>query len=93
MILHHIQASPNQSNALKTCLRYAHQQDCILLAGDCVSALLQRQWSMALSPFKLVLLRDDVIARGLSEHLKNYEQISYEEFVGMTLIHKKVISW
>lgn len=93
MILHHIQTSPNRDNALKTCLRYASQKDAVLLTGDCVSSLLQRQWSMALSPFKLYLLKDDVIARGLTAHLKDYQQIDYDEFVAMTLRFEKVITW
>ncbi|MGL6124340.1 MAG: sulfurtransferase complex subunit TusB [Shewanella sp.] len=93
MILHHIQTSPNRDSALKLCLRYACKEDAILLSSDGVNALLLRQWAMALSPFKLMVLKDDVIARGLSERLKNVTLIDYNEFVAQSLLHNKVITW
>lgn len=93
MILHHIQTSPNQDNALKLCLRYACKEDAILLSSDGVNALLLRQRAMALSPFKLMVLKDDVVARGLSERLKNVMLIDYNEFVAQSLLHDKVITW
>ncbi|NMH63969.1 sulfurtransferase complex subunit TusB [Shewanella salipaludis] len=93
MILHHIQTSPNNDSALKLCLRYARKEDTILLAGNGVTALLQRQWAMALSPFKLMLLQQDVQARGLGELLKDFTQIDYADFVDLSLSHTKVISW
>lgn len=93
MILHHIQTSPSRDNALKLCLRYACKEDAILLSGDGVNALLLRQWAMALSPFKVMVLKDDVVARGLGERLKNINQIDYNEFVAQSLLHDKVITW
>ncbi|MGL5391036.1 MAG: sulfurtransferase complex subunit TusB, partial [Shewanella sp.] len=91
MILHHIQISPGRDNALKLCLRYACKEDAIVLSGDGVNALLLRQWAMALAPFKLMVLKDDVIARGLSERLAHICQIDYPEFVAQTLAYDKVI--
>lgn len=93
MILHHIQTSPRRDSALKLCLRYACKEDAILLSSDGVNALLLRQWAMALSPFKLMVLKDDVVARGLSERLKNVTLIDYNEFVAQSLLHDKVITW
>ncbi|SIR36095.1 tRNA 2-thiouridine synthesizing protein B [Shewanella morhuae] len=93
MILHHIQTSPNRDNALKLCLRYACKEDAILLSSDGVNALLLRQWTMALSPFKLMVLKDDVIARGLLERFKNVSLIDYNEFVVQALRYNKVITW
>lgn len=93
MILHHIQTSPNRDNALKLCLRYACKEDAILLSSDGINALLLRQWAMALSPFNVMILQDDVIARGLTERLKNITQIDYNEFVVQSLLHDKVIMW
>lgn len=93
MILHHIQTSPSRDNALKLCLRYASKEDGILLSSDGVNALLVRQWAMALSPFKIMVLKDDVIARGLTERLKNINQIDYNDFVAQSLLHDKVITW
>jgi len=93
MILHHIQTSPSRDSALKLCLRCACKEDAILLSSDGVNALLLRQWAMALSPFKLMVLKDDVVARGLSERLKNVKLIDYNEFVAQSLLHDKVITW
>ncbi|SUI71605.1 sulfurtransferase complex subunit TusB [Shewanella morhuae] len=93
MILHHIQTSPSRDNALKLCLRYACKEDAILLSSDGVNALLLRQWTMALSPFKLMVLKDDVIARGLLERFKNVSLIDYNEFVVQALRYNKVITW
>jgi tRNA 2-thiouridine synthesizing protein B len=93
MILHHIQSSPNADNALKTCLRYACAQDSILLAGDAVTAPMQASWQSALASFNLLLLRDDVTARGLGHYLQAYKQVDYAEFVALSLSHDKVITW
>ncbi|MFV0508397.1 MAG: sulfurtransferase complex subunit TusB [Shewanella algae] len=93
MILHHIQTSAARDTALSCALRYAGKTDVFLLAGDAVSALLKRQWAMALSPFKVVLVADDVKARGLEDFLGNYEQLDYPALVALTLAHTKVISW
>ncbi|MCL1060203.1 sulfurtransferase complex subunit TusB [Shewanella gelidimarina] len=93
MILHHIQSSPMQSSALKTCLRYIDPSDTILLSGNAVNCLLTQEWQQRLSPYKLMLLADDVIARGLQARLSAYKHIDYSDFVEQTLTHKKVISW
>ncbi|MFT5790430.1 MAG: tRNA 2-thiouridine synthesizing protein B [Shewanella sp.] len=93
MILHHIQSSPTQSSALKTCLRYIAPSDSLLLSGNAVNCLLTQEWQTQLQPYTLMLLSDDVIARGLQARLSAYKQISYSDFVEQTLTHKKVISW
>lgn len=93
MILHHIQTSPGNDNALQTALRYAGKADSFMLSGNAVNAVLKRQWSMALSPFKVYLLKDDVDARGLQLHTNGYKLVDYDEFVGLTLSHNKMITW
>ncbi|QDF67073.1 sulfurtransferase complex subunit TusB [Shewanella sp. SNU WT4] len=93
MILHHIQTSPATDNALKSCLRYLKKGDAVLLSASAVNALLLRQYVMALSPFKIYVLEDDVIARGLSHRLDKYEHINYQTMVDLVLQHQKVITW
>jgi len=93
MILHHIQTSPGQDNALQTCLRYIQAGDTIILSGNGVNALLQTQWQSALSHIKVLLLQDDVQARGLTDMLQRYTFIDYGNFVELSLTHQKVISW
>ncbi|MGI2258187.1 sulfurtransferase complex subunit TusB [Shewanella sp. GXUN23E] len=93
MILHHIQTSPGNDNALATSLKYAAKDDSFVLSGNGVTAVLKRQWSMALSPFKVYLLADDVSARGLAPHTAGYPLIDYQDFVALTLSHDKIITW
>lgn len=93
MILHHIQHSASEDNALKTCLRFAASKDSILLSGNGLYALLQPAWQNQLAQRTVYLLKDDVTARGLSTRLSNYNMIDYNEFISQTLKHEKVITW
>lgn len=93
MILHHIQTSPAQDNALTTCLKYVDKQDTVLLSGNAVNALLLHSWQKALTKIRILVLADDVTARGITEQLSKFTSISYEQFVQETLRHNKVISW
>ncbi|MCF1428950.1 MAG: sulfurtransferase complex subunit TusB [Shewanella sp.] len=93
MILHHIQTSPGNDNALATSLKYAVKNDSFVLTGNGVVTVLKRQWLMALSPFKVYLLADDINARGLQPHTVGYPLIAYQDFVALTLSHDKVITW
>ncbi|MCL1144443.1 sulfurtransferase complex subunit TusB [Shewanella marinintestina] len=93
MILHLIQSSPEQSSALKTCLRYATQSDSILLTGNSVNCLLKQAWATQLKEYNVAALQEDVIARGLTSLLKDTKQINYDEFVSLSLKFNKVISW
>ncbi|QYK03072.1 sulfurtransferase complex subunit TusB [Shewanella psychrotolerans] len=93
MILHTIQDSPTQDAALSCCLRYSSLDDTLLLIGDGVNALLHPYWKKQLINRKLLLLEMDVSARGLTQLLNQYQQISSAEFVKQTMLHSKVISW
>ncbi|CAM3968873.1 sulfurtransferase complex subunit TusB [Shewanella aquimarina] len=93
MILHVVQYSAVQDNALATCLRYIQPQDTLLLIGDGINALLLRKWQEALHHTKVCLLEQDVEARGLQARLGHYQQLSQAEFVQYSLTHAKVITW
>ncbi|GIU26558.1 sulfurtransferase complex subunit TusB [Shewanella schlegeliana] len=93
MILHHIQDSVEQSSGLTTCLRYIALGDSILLSGNAINCLLKREWRAKLANLRVVALKEDVNARGLQDYLKDVKQISYNEFVELSLEHEKVISW
>lgn len=90
MILHIIQA---EDTALTTCLRYMAEQDTLLLCGDAVNLLLQVKWQQALAQRNVLLLQDDVEARGLGDLLANYCCITQQGFVQQTLLNSKVITW
>ncbi|NRD74142.1 sulfurtransferase complex subunit TusB [Shewanella sp. VB17] len=93
MILHHVQTSPAQDNALATCIRYIDKQDTLLLSGNAVNALLLQSWQKALASIPVLVLAEDVKARGITTQLSPFTSISYEQFVQETLSHNKVISW
>ncbi|QYJ80738.1 sulfurtransferase complex subunit TusB [Shewanella aegiceratis] len=93
MILHIVQYSATQDNALATCLRYIQPQDTLLLLGDGVNALLLQKWQHALADTQICLLEQDLVARGLQSRLGQYKQLSQAEFVHYTLTHAKVITW
>ncbi|WP_394148094.1 sulfurtransferase complex subunit TusB [Shewanella atlantica] len=93
MILHHIQTSIKQDNALACCIKYMDKQDSILLSGNGVNSLLLSVWRERLKGVRVMTLIDDVEARGLSQQLKDYTAIDYDTFVQETLKHDKVIGW
>jgi len=89
-------------NALSTCLRYIHPSDSILLSSDAVNCLLQCQWQQRLAGVNLLVLQDDVVARGLTDRLRcindnmaagSFQIIDYSQFVEQSLRHNKVITW
>jgi tRNA 2-thiouridine synthesizing protein B len=88
-------------DALRTCLRYIHPSDSILLSSDAVNCLLQTQWQQRLANISLFVLQDDVVARGLAERLMmlanntvgSFQIIDYSQFVEQSLLHDKVITW
>ncbi|MDB2387356.1 sulfurtransferase complex subunit TusB [Shewanella sp.] len=82
-----------ESAALSTCLRYIAPTDSVLLSGNAVNCLLTTQWQQALAAHNVMLLRDDVVARGLTTRLSQAKLIDMSEFVALTLTHSKVISW
>lgn len=98
MILHHIQTSSTNDNALSLCLRYITPNDSIMLAADAVNALLKPQLLTAMQAYNVYVLSDDIQARGLSAKIAklqypNIHPIDYTEFVNQTLRHSKVITW
>lgn len=93
MNLHHIQTSAKQDNALACSLKYMDKQDSILLSGNGVNSLLLTQWRERLAGINIMILIDDVEARGLSLRLQDYSLIDYDTFVQESLKHDKVITW
>jgi len=93
MNLHHIQTSIKQDNALACCIKYMDKQDSILLSGNGVNSLLLPLWREKLAGLRVMVLIDDVEARGLSLRLQDYPLIDYDTFVQESLKHDKVITW
>lgn len=92
-ILHQIQHSPFENQALKCCLRYATKDDTILLVGNAVNTLMHKPSKALLEGFQVLVLEEDVKARGLTQQANGFELIDYQAFVTLTFQHNKVISW
>ena len=98
MILHLINQSPLQSQALQLCLRFANAEDIVVLTEDGViaaardsSAASQLQHSTL---NRVVALQDDLVSRGLGEKLaQGIDGIDYPEFVALCCSCDKVQSW
>ena len=98
MILHLINQSPLQSQALQLCLRFADVQDIVLLSEDGVIAATSGSPAAAQllsAPLRrAVALQGDVVSRGLTNKLAaGIDAIDYDEFVALCCECDKVHSW
>ncbi len=93
MNLHLIQTSLVRDNALALCLELKSEQDTIILAGEAITGLLKSHYQHQLRGHSIKVLFEDASALNIASKLNAYEQISYQEFVELTLTHQKVITW
>ncbi len=96
MILHTVKSSPYQTSALENCLSLVSEGDGLLLIQDGViaSAAKSNCWQQLdrlNHQGRLYVLTDDLHARGLNALLA--KQISYGEFVELTLSYDSSLSW
>lgn len=98
-MLHTVNKSPNSSNCLESCIRYAEQGSAILLIEDGVYACLSGAVASASladirDKFELFALEADLDARGISERvIEGVQKIDYAGFVELAARHDKVQSW
>lgn len=94
MILHKFSTSPFDSSRLQTHLKYVAEQDGILLCEDAVY-LVQHHLARSLGKGsnQVYLLKEDMIARGLTQSQARFKQVDYAEFVALSLEYEKVVSW
>lgn len=93
MNLHLIQTSLVRDNALELCLEYKSEGDTIILAGEAITGLLKRDCQHQLKRHSIKVLLDDAVSLNIASKINDFEVISYEQFVELTLTHKKVITW
>lgn len=99
MILHTVNKSPFQHDALEACLRVAAPEDSILLIEDGVYAAIagndsSRLIDSALGLCMVYVLLPDLEARGLAERVRgSITGIDYRGFVDLTAANTKVMSW
>ncbi len=99
-MLHTVNKSPFERNALASCLRLAKKGSAVLLLEDGVLAALDRtahsdKVKAAAGDLKFYALGPDVRARGLDEAniIDNIEIIDYAGFVDLVAAHENLQAW
>ena len=94
MILHKVSTSPFESGSLSQCLKIMTSEDGLLLLQDGVYATKHQDFLPRLESLPNVyLLTDDLKARAVSTETPKLKQVSYEQFVELSLQYTKVLSW
>ena len=97
-MLHIVNKSPLERNALESCLRVANG-GAILLIEDAVYAATRGNEAEgklrdALARFKVYVLRPDLDARGMGDRLmEGVSTVDYGGFVDLVAEHKNCQSW
>lgn len=94
MILHKVTTSPFSEQNLLRCLTRMQPADKLLLIQDAVYTMMKADVAEILLPHApIYVLNDDMQARGLTIENALYQEVSYSEFVALTLECTHVISW
>lgn len=99
-LLHTVNKSPFERNALDSCLRHALKGSAILFIEDGVYALVQGaeytdKVEQAASRFSLYALEPDLEARGIPPErlIDGVQLVDYHGFVELAVSHDRVQSW
>lgn len=99
-LLHTVNKSPFERNALESCLRHAREGSAILFIEDGVYALVRgaeyaARVEEAASRFSIYALEPDLAARGIQRDrlIEGVEVIDYHGFVDLAVAHDRVQSW
>ena len=98
-MLHIINKSPLERNALDACLAIAQDGATLLLIEDAVYAAsrgnaAEAKLRQAQGRFKICVLQPDLDARGLGDRLgEGYASVDYGGFVDLVANHKNCQSW
>jgi tRNA 2-thiouridine synthesizing protein B len=98
-MLHIVNKSPLERNALDTCLAVAQSGGAILLIEDAVYAATRGNAAAArlrdaLGKFKVYVLGPDLEARGMADRLvEGITSVDYGGFVDLVAEHKNCQSW
>ncbi|MDP3513634.1 MAG: sulfurtransferase complex subunit TusB [Sulfuritalea sp.] len=98
-MLHIVNKSPAERNALESCLRVVQEGGAILLIEDAVYAATrgnaaENHLRDALSRFKVYALTPDLEARGMGDRvMAGVTTVDYGGFVDLVAEHKNCQSW
>ena len=95
MILYKVNQSPFEHRALSQCLdRMTTQDSLLLMESACYAIVGKADIDHRLKSLKnLYVIKDDLLARGLTSQLSNCQQIGYNDMVELCLSHTQVIAW
>ena len=98
-MLHIVNKSPYEKNALESCLRFGRDGSAVLLIEDGVYAvtrgnIAEPKIKAALGQMKIYALRPDLEARGMQDAvLEGVQLVDYGGFVDLVTGHNTVQSW
>jgi tRNA 2-thiouridine synthesizing protein B len=98
-MLHTVNKSPFDHNALETCLRFARRGAVVLLIEDGIYAAardtaVSKQVQEALKSVSICALQADVEARGMQNRVMDgVRLVDYGGFVDLVVEHNAVQSW
>lgn len=99
-ILHTVNKSPFERNALASCLKFANQGDVVLLFEDGIYAALkgtdaENQVKAALGKKSVYVLGPDLAARGFAQErvIDGVEIVDYAGFADLAIENDKVQAW
>ena len=101
-MLHIVNKSPFERNALKSCLAHALTGDAVLLIEDAVlgavsasSLVAELQQAMHGNSVAIYALGPDLAARGIKADrvLEGIQMVDYAGFVDLTVTNEKTQSW
>ena len=98
-MLHIVNKSPFERNALDSCLRFGRHGSAVLLIEDGVYAvtrgnIAEAKIKAALGQMKIYALRPDVEARGMQDAvIEGIQLVDYGGFVDLVTEHSAVQSW
>ena len=98
-MLHIVNKSPYERNALESCLRFSRSGSAVLLIEDGVYAATrgnaaEPKLMQAMSLMKVYALRPDLEARGMQDAvIDGIELVDYGGFVDLVVAHHAAQSW
>ena len=98
-MLHTVNKSPTERNALESCLKYLKKGSAVLLIEDGVYGALKgtattKMVEQALKSFPIYALYPDVEARGMQDRVSaGFKLVDYSGFVALAVDHSSVQAW
>ena len=99
-VLHLVNRSPGETQALAQCLDRVGAGDAILLLESGVyaamkSSIIAVRLTESMAKVSIHALAPDLAARGIAkeEMLEGIELVSYEGFVNLSIAHQPILSW